>query len=181
MKLRAAIFVTLCLALCGCVLKSGQPAFTEQQTELIFGNGTINLEIFGLQDGQWQKANTEDQAPLLTTEGRHYRFEEPSNNGGKSKTTIISFAPVATGVYLVQMQDELGGTEYAMAQWDGKELLARGLFCSDIKGLAAADDMMVNDGSECILKDGIHQPEEFAALYGHLRKPDVKVIRKTGP
>lgn len=167
-----ALLLILCLPLPGCVLSSQVSAFGDEASVLLLGDTERAVELYVLKDGVWVAAET--PALTLRSEGRHYVAPDPETPLDPAKAFKLYFLDLGGGRYIIQMV-ESGGIGYAVATWDGTELLADTLECSDLREIPGVERLVTFDAYDCSLRPSSDRPlDVFAALAAPSVRPYIK-------
>ena len=139
MIIRAAI-LSLCLFLCGCVLQSPTPLFSD-------ADGKPLLRSFGKQFVAYDKVkgNWEKQKELITfaPAANHYVVHDKSGDIG------VVFVPLKDKWWLLQATEKGKSSTYMLAEMQGKSLLLHILSCKVLKTNKSMKDAITFKGDDC--------------------------------
>lgn len=135
------------IVLCGCVLHSKTPLFSDAEAVPVFGRVPVRFAVFDAQDGAW--VASDEPVATLTPAGRHYEMADPSA-ADPAKVDSYFFVRL-DGKRLVVQVVTGGEADYAIATWDGKDLLASPLDCARLKTSLKTNDLVGFTGDNCAL------------------------------
>jgi hypothetical protein len=132
--------VSLCLLLCGCILQSPKPLFSENEGKPVlkqFGNSFV---AFNRESGEWRK---QDDVVKFTTVGNHYVVKDKSGN------INVLFAQLSDQWFLMQTNETGKPATYLLAKFEGKALVLNILSCKVLKTNVSMRDAISFKGDDC--------------------------------
>jgi hypothetical protein len=132
--------VSLCLLLCGCILQSPKPLFSENEGKPVlkqFGNSFV---AFNRESGEWRK---QDDVVKFTTVGNHYVVQDKSGN------INVLFAQLSDQWFLMQTNETGKPATYLLAKFEGKALVLNILSCKVLKTNVSMRDAISFKGDDC--------------------------------
>jgi hypothetical protein len=132
--------VSLCLMLCGCILQSPKPLFSENEGKPVlkqFGNSFV---AFNRESGEWKK---QDDVVKFTTVGNHYVVQD------KSGDINVLFAQLSDQWFLMQTNETSKPATYLLAKYEGKALVLNILSCKVLKTNRSMKDAISFKGDDC--------------------------------
>lgn len=144
MWLRCVAFMVLCLGLCGCVLQSAVPNFTEAEGVALPAALGTRFVAENLKDGLWR---AEEGGINFEASGKHY-----VTHNEKSDQIYVLFVALGDKAWVMQAAEKDRPSAYMLVDARDDTLLLRPLLCDDLK---KRDDVTVYvrfEGSDCFLK-----------------------------
>ena len=132
--------IALCLVLCGCILQSSKPLFTESEGKPVlkqFGNSFVT---FNRESGQWKK---QDDVMKFKAVGNHYEVQDKTDN------INVLFAPLNDQWFVLQTEEPGKPSTYLLAKFEGKSLMLNILSCKVLKNNKSLIDAVSFKGDDC--------------------------------
>jgi hypothetical protein len=162
--------------LSACVLHAKVPLFAEADATLLLGGDRIALAVFERKDGAWVASDE----PVVTAipEGNHYLVPDPATPDDLQSADAFAFIALDASHYAVQAMTG-GEADYAIATWDGSELLVQPLDCDDLKAGGKAEAVVAFEDDACSLRPGTTPPREaFLRLLQAAPEPTLRLVKQ---
>lgn len=170
-------FVPLSLAaalLSGCVLHAPTPIFTDADATLALGTAPMSFAVFDREGDAWVPGD--DPVIMAVPEANHYLVPDPKTPDDLTTADAYSFVALDAAHYLIQATAK-GEADYAIATWDGHELLVSRLDCAALKSNLKTNPLVVFQDDSCALAPSDTAPTEvFKALMQALPAPDLRLV-----
>lgn len=174
--MRSALIPALAtVLLSACVLQSDQPLFSDAEATPLLGSIAQDFAVFTDQDGVWVPGD----APMVTVipEGRHYLVAEPATAGDPAGAERYYFVPLDATHSLIQAVEK-GTADYAIATWNGQELLVSVLDCDALKSHAIASKIAQFQDDDCALRPATTPALDlFRGLITAAPPPGLRLVR----
>lgn len=171
------LWVVAVLLVSGCILHSKTPIFAEADAVPILGTHPHSFAVYDLKDGVW--VATADLTVRAVPSGRHYTVADPSAEN-PARLDSYAFIPLDATRYVVQAFTEGNlGADYAIATWDGRELLVSPLACDRLKTSLKTNDLVGFLNDSCALYPSPKPPLDlFAKLALRAGPPTLRFVRQ---
>ena len=136
--------------LCGCVLQSRVPLYSDGDGQLILGETGGPAQMSDWRDGKW--VADKDQLRISVT-AKHY----------KAENITMTFVPLKDEWLVLQAVEEGKSAVYLLAQAKGWAVEVWPLACADVKKNAAFATWISYEGDDCFINPGAPAKELFAA------------------
>ena len=132
--------LSFCLILCGCILQSPVPIFSEKDGKLILQPFGTQFATFNKESGEWKK-----QADIVkfNAEGNHYLIHD------KAGDIQVLFAALNDNWFVMQAQEPNKPSTYLLARFEGKSLVLNILSCKVLKSNEALKSSINFKGEDC--------------------------------
>ena len=132
--------VSFCLLLCGCILQSPKPLFTESEGKPVLKQFGSSFIAFNRESGEWKK---QDDVVKFTTVGNHYVVQDKSGN------INVLFAQLSDQWWVMQTNETGKPATYLLAKFEGKALVLNILSCKVLKTNRSMKDAISFKGDDC--------------------------------
>ena len=132
--------ISLCLFLCGCILQSPKPLFSENEGKPVlkqFGNSFV---AFNRESGEWKK---QDDVVKFKAVGNHYVVKD------KAGDINVLFAQLSDQWWVMQTNETGKASTYLLAKFEGKALVLNILSCKVLKTNVSMNDAISFKGDDC--------------------------------
>lgn len=150
---RSLFALCACLALSACYLKSEPPRFSDAEAVFLVGSEPATFAHFDLEGATWDPADA--AIVTLIPEDGHYRLHDDTGPETTEADPDLRFIPLDADHWLMQLsaevEGETGWAYFAVATWDGKELLLRAIACDDLRGKPGIADLVTFAEDNCDL------------------------------
>jgi len=150
-----AALVLTAVVLCGCVLQSRKPIYSDSQSALALGAQGGTGVISSWRDGKWQD---ERETAEITTAGNHYEATTGSS------TMTMSFVPLDGRWHVLQAVETGKPPVYMLAQVEANTTEVYTLACTDLKKNADLSAWIDYEGDDCFIKTDAPAKALFTAL-----------------
>ena len=150
-----AALMLVALALCGCVLQSRVPIFTDAAGELVLGPRGGQAVLSSWMDGEWVRNN---DTAKITIAGQHYEATSDSS------VIALTFVRLSADWYVLQAVENNKPAVYMLAEVKDKSAEVHSLPCSDLKKDAGIANWISYEGDDCFIEPGAPASTLFAAL-----------------
>ena len=122
--MKVVLSLLVMFALCGCVLQSAAPNFSEAEGRPALGAKGGTYLPYSLDKGVW---TTEDSPVAFVAVGQHYEFVE------KNKTTAITFVPISGEWWIAQFREDKQPSVYVLMENLADAIYIHPLSCDALK------------------------------------------------
>ena len=132
--------ISICMLLCGCILQSPKPLFSENEGKPVlkqFGNSFVT---FNRESGEWKK---QDDVVKFKAVGNHYVVLDKT--GGIN----VLFAQLNDQWWVMQTNETGKPSTYLLAKFEGKALVLNILSCKILKTNVSMKDAISFKGDDC--------------------------------
>ncbi len=162
-------FAVLALAaavLCGCVLQSQQPLYTDDSAELVLGaqNGVARMSSW--REGKWVEDN--DERVEIVVEDKHYVARAKSD-------VVLHFVRLRDNWFVVQGVETGSSAAYMLAEVSDGAAEGRVISCTDLKANPASAKWVKFEGDDCFVRPDAQAKELFTALLENPRAPSFRM------
>lgn len=178
--MRPGFALTACLLLSGCFLMSDPPRFDDAQSVMLFGTNTATFTHFNREGEAWTPSDR-PLVSLVPVDG-HYLLHDPDGPESTDADPILHFVSLDASHWLMQLSTPAAEAEnagfYAVATWDGTELLAHAIACDDLRDRTGIAGLVSFANDDCTLlpqPDG-DAPGFPAPLWQNLPPADTKLV-----
>ena len=166
----------MALVLSACVLHEKTPLFSESDAVPILGSQKTVFAIYDRKDGAWVASDDPTFAAL--PEGNHYLIPDPTTPDDLASADRFDFIPLDAGHFAVQLRSD-GEADYAIATWDGTELLVRPLDCDALKSSGKSTAIVAFEDDACTLHDSTTSPRDLLAqLLPAAPEPTLRLVKQ---
>ena len=162
------------MTLSGCVLHATPPIFDDSEAVLVLGKGPVTLAVFDREGGAWLP----NDDPLVTAfaEGNHYLVPDPATPQNMTTADRFALIPLDASHYVIQATFK-DGADYAIATWDGGELLVSNLDCDTLKTNPATNLLVQFQDDACSLAPSNRLAQDlFAILARAAPEPTLRLV-----
>ena len=172
-----ALWVLAAVLLSACVLHSKTPYFADTDAVPLLGRHAHTFIGYSDKDGVW--VAMEDAKLRAIPVGRHYTVADPTD-ADPARVDSYAFIPLDASRYIVQATTGgEPGADYAMATWDGHELLVSPLECDKLKTSLKTNALVGFLNDSCALYPSTTPPEDlFAQLALRAGPPTLRFVRQ---
>ena len=171
---RPALFLAA-IVLTGCVLHSGKPLFGESDAVLALGNRPVTFTLYQAEKGAWVLAD--DPKVTAIPEGNHYLIPDPATPEDMTSADPYYFVSLDAAHYLVMVVVK-GEADYAVATWDGVELLISPLDCVALKTHPTGNLLVQFSDESCSLRPSTTLPKDlFTSLIPAAPAPNLRLVK----
>ena len=174
--MRHILFCGIALLFSACVLHSTTPIFSDAEATPLLGSQKITFAVFERKNGAWVASDE----PLITAvpEGRHYRVPDPATPDDLQSADRYAFIALDPAHYAVQAMSG-GAADYAIATWDGTELLVSPLDCAALKTSLKTNAIVQFIDDACALRPSTAPPKDlFTQLMQAAPEPTLLLVRQ---
>ncbi len=174
--MRSVFLCGIALALSACVLHATKPIFDDADATPLLGSKKLTLSVFERKNGTW----VDSDEPQITAipDGNHYLVPDPERPDDLTSADTYAFVAIDADHYAVQAEAR-GEADYAIATWDGAELLVSPLDCAALKTSLKTNAIVRFVDDACALRDStVPAKGLFAQLLLATPEPTLRFIRQ---
>ena len=143
------------VALCGCVLESRKPIYSDSQSVLALGASGGPVKMSSWRDGKWED---DGERPVITIVGQHYEATDDSS------TVVLNFVALDGDWHVLQAIESDQLPVYMLAKVNAQTADVYTLDCTDLKRNASLSNWVEYEGDDCFIKPGAPGTDLFKAL-----------------
>lgn len=156
-------FAAFAALLCGCVLQSRVPFYSDADGQLILGETGGPAQMSNWRDGKW--VADKDQLRISVT-GKHYQAEN----------IAMTFVALSGDWLVLQAVEEGKPAAYLLAQAKDRAVEVWPLACTDLKKNDTFSASISYEGDDCFINPGAPAKELFAALLTNPGQPTSRLV-----
>jgi hypothetical protein len=165
-----ATLVAIAGLLCGCVLQSRVPRYTDAEAELVLGMSGGSAQMSSWRDGKWV---TDRGDVRIDVRDRHYEA------WAESSSISLHFIPLKGSWYVLQAIEADKSAVYMLAKVTGQSAEAYALSCSDLKKNTRLEAWISFESEDCFINPDAPKEKLFTALLATPGEPSsrLEIIR----
>ena len=135
-----AMLMSLCLFLCGCMLQSTEPLFSDAEGKPLLKSYGENFVTYTMVKGKWEKEK--DQIKFAPADNHYIVHSEKSD-------IAVLFVPLNDKWWVMQASEQGQSSTYLLAQAQAKSVMFYFLACKDLKAMSGIEGAITFDKKDC--------------------------------
>ena len=160
-----AMLMSLCLFLCGCMLQSTEPLFSDAEGNPLLKSYGENFVTYTMVKGKWEKEK--DQIKFAPADNHYIVHSEKSD-------IAVLFVPLNDKWWVMQASEQGQPSTYLLAQAQAKSVTFYFLACKDLKAKAGIEGEITFDKEDCTATNKMTK-DKFMALTKNIGTGEMKI------